>query len=216
MRLLLSLFILLLTTIEPVFAQNYTWQRIAIGDSTTVDFPGKPKKIIYKGQTAYGLYEEEALYSVSIQENARDAGLTVEEKRQFYDGAMRGAAETAKASQVISKVKFEVNGFEGLETTFLSSIAKVKNPVVIRMVLVNGTLYGQTFSAPASSAYAVVRQRFFASFAPRLRPAVVTPAETHTAAYKIGQLMGSLFVYGGIIAGVIFLLKRSAAKKNSA
>jgi hypothetical protein len=214
MKPLLLLILAFLSKIEPVFAQSGTWERINVGDSTTVDFPGTPKKILYKGQTAYGLYVEDGLYSVSIQAAATEAGLTVEEKRQFYDEAMQGAAKTAKASQVLSKARFSVNGFEGLETTFLSTIAKVKNPVVIRMVLINGTLYGQTFSASASPAHEVVRQRFFASFAPQLRPAAVTPAETRTTAYKIGQLLGSLLGYGGIIGGIVFLLLRSTTKKK--
>lgn len=216
MKLLLLLIFLFSTVVGPVFAQDGDWQRVTVGDSTTVDFPDKPKEIIHKGMTGYALYQAGALYSVSVGVEAADAGLTVEEKREFYDSAMKGAAETAKASQVISKSTFEVNGFEGLQTTFLSTIAKIKNPVVMRMILINGTLYGQTFSASASPAHTAARQRFFASFAPRLRPAAVTPAETHTSAYKIGQLIGKLLVYGGIIGGIIFLLTRSTSKRKQA
>ncbi len=215
MKLLLLVVCLLSTAVGPVFAQDGDWQRITVGDSTTVDFPGTPKKISHKDLTAYGLYQEDALYSVSIGAAATEAGLTIEEKRQFYDEAMRGAAKTAKASQIISKARFEINGFEGLETTFLSDIAKVRNPVVMRMILINGTVYGQTFSASVSPAHTAARQHFFASFAPRHRPAAVTPAETRTTAYKIGQLLGKLLVYGGIISGVIYLLLRLSKKKVS-
>ena len=214
MRMLVALFLLFITKIGPVFAQDNAWQRVAVGDSTTIDFPSKPKEFTHKGQTAYGLYEEGVLYSVAVQEKAKDAGLTLEEKRSFYDEAIQGAVEAAKAPRILSKTRFVINGFEGVEATFMSNIAKMKNPVVMRMVLVNSTLYGQTFSASASPAHTVARQRFFASFATRLHPAAVTSAETRTSAYKIGQLMGTLFFYGGIIAGVIFLLKRSAAKKK--
>jgi hypothetical protein len=216
MKLLLLLIFLFSPAVGPVFAQDGDWQRVTIGDSTTVDFPDTPKEVIHKGMTGYALYRAGALYSVSVGVGAADEGLTVEEKREFYDSAMKGAAETAKASQVISKSIFEVNGFEGLQTTFLSNIAKIKNPVIMRMILINGNLYGQTFSASASPAHTAACQRFFASFAPRLRPAAVTPAETHTRAYKIGQLMGKLLVYGGIIAGIIFLLTRSTSKRKQA
>jgi len=216
MRRLLLFIFLFSTAIESAFAQDDAWKRIAVGDSTTIDFPSKPKEIIHKGQTAYGLYEEGVLYSVAVQEKAKDAGLTLKEKRNFYDEAIQGAAEAAKAPRILSKTRFVINGFEGVEATFTSTIAKIKNLVVMRMVLVNSTFYGQTFSASPSPNHTAARQRFFASFAPRLRPAAVTPAETHTAAYKIGKLLGSLFVYGGIIAGVIFLLKRSTVKKKQA
>lgn len=215
MKLLLALILLFLSEVEPVFAQLATWQQITVGDSTTVDFPSKPRKILHKGQTAYGLYEKEVLYTVAIQANAAEAGLTVEEKRHMYDEAMRGAAETAKASQVTNKTRFEVNGFEGLEATFISTIDKIKNPVVMRMILINKTFYSQTFSASESPAHTAARQYFFASFATRSHPAAITPAESRTTAYKIGQLMGSLFAYGGIIGVIVFLLVRAMAKKKT-
>jgi hypothetical protein len=216
MKVLLLSVLLFSTVIGPVFAQDSDWQRVTVGDSTTVDFPSEPKKIIHKGQNAYGLYEEGVLYSVAVQEKAKDAGLTLEEKRSFYDEAIQGAAEAAKAPRILAKTRFVLNGFEGVEATFTSAIAKMKNPVVMRMILVNTTFYGQTFSASASPAHTAARQRFFASFTTRLHPAVVTSAETRTSAYKIGQLMGSVFFYGLLIAGVIFLLKRSTSKKKQA
>jgi hypothetical protein len=216
MKLLSLLIFLFSTAIEPAFAQDGDWLRITVGDSTTVDFPSEPKKIIHKGQNAYGLYDEGVLYSVAVQEEAKDAGLTLEEKRAFYDEAIQGAAEAAKAPRILTKTRFVLNGFEGVEVTFTSAIAKMKNPVVMRMILVNTTCYGQTFSASASPAHTAARQRFFASFATQLRPAAVTPAETHTRAYKIGQLMGNVFFYGLLIAGVVFLLKRSTSKKKQA
>ena len=216
MKILLLLIFLFSTAVGPVFAQDGDWQRVTVGDSTTIDFPSEPKKIMHKGQNAYGLYEEGVLYSVAVQEKAKDAGLTLEEKRSFYDEAIQGAAEAAKAPRILAKTRFVLNGFEGVEVTFMSAIGKMKNPVAMRMILVNSTFYGQTFSASASPAHTVARQRFFASFATRLRPAAVTSAETRTSAYKIGQLMGSVFFYGLLIAGVIFLLKRSTSKKKQA
>jgi hypothetical protein len=170
---------------------------------------------LYEGKTSYSLYEDGVLYSAAIQADVAEAGLTVEEKRRVYDEAVQGAAKTMKASRISNKSRFEVNGFEGLETTFISTIDKLKNPIVMRMVLVNKTFYGLTFSASASSAHTAARQHFFASFAPRLRPAAVTPAETRTTAYKIGEAVGSLVVYGGAIAGIIFLLLRSTTKKKT-
>lgn len=215
MKVLVLLVLFFLTIIKPVFAQDDTWQRVTVGDSTTVDFPNAPKKMVYKGLTSYSLYSEDVLYSVSVGEAATEAGLTIEEKRLFYDEAMQGAVNTAKASQIISKSKVDINGFEGLEIRFLSNISKIRNPVVMRMVLVNGTLYGQTFSASTSTDHTKARQQFFASFAPRLRPAAITPAETRTTAYKIGQLVGELLVYGGIIGGIIYLVARSSNKKRA-
>jgi len=196
-------------------AQSSTWQQVALGDSTTVDFPSKPKKVPYEGKTSYGLYEDGVLYSAAIQADAAEAGLTVEEKRCVYDEAVQGAAEAMKASQISNKNRFKVNGFEGLETTFIPAGHKLKNPVVMRMILVNNTFYGLTFSASASPAHTAARQHFFASFAPRLRPAAVTPAETHTAAYKSGRAAGRLLFYGVVIAGVLFLLLRSNTKKKN-
>ncbi|MFD1872595.1 hypothetical protein [Hymenobacter bucti] len=219
MKLLSVLIFFFLIKIDFTFAQSNNWQQITLGDSTTVDFPSKPKEVTYKGETAYGLYKDGVLYSVAIRANATDAGLTIEEKRHAYDEAVRGAAKAMKASQISNKIRFEVNGFEGLETTFIAASDKLKNPVIIRMILVNDTFYGLTFSASASPAHTAARQHFFASFAPRLRPAATTPAETHTAAYKIGEAIGKLLVYGGIIAGIIagiiFLLLRSTAKKKN-
>jgi hypothetical protein len=215
MKLLLILISFFLLKMYPASAQSNTWQQITLSDSITVDFPSKPKKVPYEGETSYGLYENEVLYSAAIQANAADAGSTVEEKSRFYDEAVQGAAEAMKASQISHKSKFEVNGFEGLEATFIPTGDKFKNPVVMRMILVNNTFYSLTFSASASPAHTAARQHFFASFAPRLRPAAVTPAETHTAAYKSGRAAGRLLFYGVTIAGVIFLLLRSNKKKQN-
>lgn|GEM_PF-3892781 len=212
------LILLLLTVVGraiPIAAQDGTWQKVSVEDSVTVAFPSNPKKVVQPNQIAYSLYADGVLYSLAIQRDAADPGTTIEEKRQFYEKAIQGAVERLHAKQVNDKSRFVVNGFEGLEATFVSGHAKLKNPVSMRMILVNDIFYGQLFSASPDSAHAIARAHFFASFVPQIRPAAVTPAETHTAAYRYGQLIGKLAVYGLIIGGIIFLLTRSSATKKN-
>ena len=215
MRYFIILIIFSISKTIPVIAQDKSWQKITVGDSVTVDFPSRPKRIVQDAITGFGLYADGVLYSFVIQPNAGDAGLTLEEKRRVYEEAMQGAAEKANATEILSKTSFAINGFEGLEATFIPKVAKLKNPVLMRMVLVNGTLYGQMFSASASPEHTAARQQFFASFVPQVRPVAATPAETHTRAYKLGQLIGGLLFYGAVIGGIIFLFLRwSTPRKN--
>jgi hypothetical protein len=215
MKCLYLLLLAIVGVITPGIAQVEQWQKFSVADSITVDFPGKPKEVIQNDQRGYGLYTDGVLYSVAVLRSVADAGTTIEEKRQLYDEAMKGAAEKVKAKQIGNKRRFVINGFEGLEATFISGLSKLKNPVTMRTILINDTFYGQTFSASLDSAHVAARQHFFASFVPRVHPAPPTPAETRTTAYRLGELTGKLAVYVAVIAGIIFLLKRWSSPKKS-
>ena len=164
MKFLLLLLLTVVVKTTPVIAQDEAWQKVSVEDSVTVDFPSEPKKIVQPNQIAYGLYADGVLYSLAIQRNAADAGSTTEEKYQLYEEAMQGAAKQAKATQIENKIRFVVNGFEGLEATFNSGNPKLKNPVTMRMVLINDTFYGQMFSASPDSAHAVARAHLYLKF----------------------------------------------------
>jgi hypothetical protein len=199
----------------PALAQSGPWHRTAIADSVTLDFPVEPTRHDVVNTKAYGVYEEGVLYSVNIQQNAFDAQATLTEKQEMYGGALEGAAERCKAPRVFNKTSFIVNGFEGVEGEFNPTVSKLTTPVHMRVVLVNGTFYGLLFSASPSAAHTAARQRFFASFVPRMQPVTSTPAETRTIAYKIGKLLGSLFFYGLLAGGAFLLLKRLNASGKS-
>jgi len=194
-----------------VSAQSQQWQKIVIGDSITVEFPGVPKKKETESKLgavhAYVLNDGTALYMAMVQEDAMDAAANNLEIAEFYDGALRGIG-----GPVLSRHSFTVNGFPGIEVQFTTP-NRPQLPAIkfMRVVVVNGTAYTQQFwtSTEQSENVANARRQFFSSFQPNVEKTtqVSEMVSTDSYAYRLGKLLGKLAV-DGIVVFVGFILLR--------
>lgn len=204
--------LLLCSSAGHVGAQPQQWQKITIGDSVTVEFPGAPKKKEMESRLgpadAYVLNDGAALYMVMVQKDAMAEESGDEEIAEFYGGIIRGLG-----GKVISKKTFILNGFPGIEAQF-STPNKPQLPAVkfLRTVMVNGTTYALQFwtSTEQASNTADSRRRFFASLQPKAQPVagVAKGVRANSRAYKLGKLLGSMACYGLVIWGGFVLLRR--------
>ena len=197
------------------YAQQDKWQKIIVGDSVTVEFPGVPEQKetetkLGKAQ-AYTLTDGRALYMAIVQSHALEEESNDSEIAEFYSGVLKGSG-----GQVLKKTSFSTNGFSGVEAQFITP----ENPQLpavkfLRVVAVNGTAYIQQVwtSDEQNEAVAPERQRFFASFQPKV--AKVDQAgegvQTNTSAYRLGKLLGRLAFYA-VVAFVGFVLLRRFLK----
>lgn len=189
-------------------AQDGTWQKVSIADSVTVEFPVEPKKYTQSGVTAYNVYHDSVVYSVAIIRNANSEKIADEDKQELYDGLIKGAVKRANATAIDTKTEFAANSYKGVEVSFHSHVKQLQGLTTIRAVLVNGTVFSQTFVGADNAANTSARQRFFKSFMPHQRPA--PPVKSR--AYRFGEMMGRLLLYGLLLAGILYLVSRPRKK----
>jgi hypothetical protein len=197
-------------------AQDKRWQKIYIDDSTTVDFPGTPKKKLVAGRQATFFRDDKVIYSVIVKKDIYGGNLIDSELKKFYDGTLKGMVNAFGGGEVIEEKEFIVNGFSGRQFQLITP-AKLKSPRIksARVLLVNGTFYTTNFWTNTEQDPHVdsARNRFFLSFRTSMKRTAAVDPGTQTQAYKLGSLMGSLFFYGALVAVFVAIVRRFSRPK---
>jgi hypothetical protein len=207
----LLLFLLTSTAALTSYAQEGTWQRVAITDSVTVEFPAAPRKYTQNGMTAYGVYQDSVVYSVTVMRNADSENLADEDRQEFYDGVIKGTAEQLNTKEIGGRNAFNINGFEGCRVAFQAHTNKLRGPTTLGVISINGTAYSLLFCGADTKTNLIARQHFFKSFQPRQRYVPLV----NSRAYRLGNFTGKILFYGLLLAVVLYLARRPKKKNRS-
>ncbi|MCB2410556.1 hypothetical protein [Hymenobacter lucidus] len=213
------LILLLLANQPGAHAQEQQWQKVKLNGSTTVAFPEPAEKKEVQGQQTYNVRSGNNTYIVTAQKDAFDSDPELADQQKFYDSVLEGAMSQLADAQLVAKRPFEKNGFVGLEAQFNTALqTDIPQTLFMRIILVDGTLFIQNFVTSVNVDQAAVadQDRFFNSFQTSARKTAYAEPGTHGPAYAIGKLMGRLVVYGGLLALVIFLIRRFSKSKKEA
>jgi hypothetical protein len=207
----LLLFLLTSTAALVSYAQEDTWQRVTVADSVTVEFPAAPKKYTQNGVTVYSVYQGSVLYSVATMKNPDGKSVTEEDRRKFYDGAIKGAIKQVNATEIGDTTGFYINGFKGIRITLQAQTDALRGPVTLGALFVHDTAFTLFFCGADNETNLAARRHFFQSFQPRQRPA----PPVMSRAYRLGEMMGRLAFYGLLLAGILYLARLPGKKNRS-
>ncbi|AIZ64024.1 hypothetical protein PK28_10560 [Hymenobacter sp. DG25B] len=210
--LILSLLLLFSSSIS---AQETQWQKVDLGDSVTVDFPGQATMLEVQGQKAYRLIDGETIYLAVVQQNSYKVNPSSAELDEFYNGVIKGILDVVENGKVISKRPFTIAGYDGLDLQ-ISTPDRADLPAVkfMRILQINGngyTLHYYTSEAGEKAEDSKAnRTKFFASLQPATNKESNSSLESakESSAYKLGHIMGKVFFYGLLIAGGFFIVRR--------
>lgn len=218
-RLFLLIILAMLVGKQAAHAQDHQWQKIKLGESTTVAFPERTEEKMLQGQQAFVVTSGSNTYIAMVQKAAFDPDPELAEQQKFYDGVLKGAMEQSGDARLVTKRTFEKNGFVGFEARF-NTMLRTDSPrtLFMRFILVDGTLFMQNFITSVESAQesAADRNHFFESFQTDAHKTAYAEPGTRSQVYKLGKLMGSLFFYGASLAIVIVLIRRFSKSKKVA
>ena len=197
-------------------AQDVSWQKVQLDDSTTIEFPGLATKKEVGGQQAFVFQNEQVIYSVVIQKNSFEGSPSDSVLTKFYRGALSGTIDAAGGGDILVAKAFVADGFTGLEAQYTTpnkpALPRVKT---LRFLLANEVLYTANFWTDADRIPEVdsARIRFFSSLHTTRVKAPVTTDETQGSGYASGYLMGKLFFYGALLLGIVVVIKRFSKRK---
>jgi hypothetical protein len=98
------------------------WQKIYLDDSTTVEFPGTPKKKLVAGRQAFSFQDDKAIYTLIVDRDAYGGNPVDSELKKFYDGTLRGMMNTSGGGEIIQEKAFNVDSFSGRQIQFTTPI----------------------------------------------------------------------------------------------
>jgi len=177
-------------------AQDRNWQKNRLDDSTTVEFPGTPKKKLVAGRQTTFFQDDKAIYSVIVEKDFYGGNPIDSELKKVYEGTLKGMMNAFGGGEIIEEKAFSVDGFSGRQIQFTTpnkpQLPRIK---AVRFLLANGTFYISNFWTNTEQDLRVdsARNHFFLSFQTSMKRTAAVDPETQTRAYKLGSLMGSLF-----------------------
>ena len=209
----LGAFILWLVTITSAFAQSQQWQKTQVGDSVIVEFPGAPTRQETAGGVVYFNRGEQISFLTVVKQKAFESDASVSEVKGFYDATLTGMLEAGGGGKIVNQQAVDLNGFPAVRAQLaMSKNSKITGPYFNQVVLINGTCYAQSVLVSGTTTPALLadKDRFFTSFTITKHRIAPGDPQTHTAAYRFGKSMGTVFFYGGLGALVLFFLRRKS------
>ena len=197
-------------------AQVEHWQRISLDDSTSIEFPGEPKKKLSNGQQATFFQNDKAIYSIIVGKDAYGGNPIDSELERFYTGTLKGMMDAFGGGEIIDEKPFVIDSFSGKEIRFTTPSKPQLPPIkTVRFLLANGTFYTTNFWTNTNQDPEVdsARNHFFSSFQTRMKKTAAVDPETQTGAYRLGSMLGSLFFYGALIAVFVAVVRRFSKSK---
>lgn len=214
-----SLLVIMLLISHFASAQGQRWRKVSLDDSASVDFPGQVTRKEMKGQQVVFFNDDKARYVFIIGKNAYDGNPIDSELAKIYAETWQGALERLGECKLVQCRKFTLDGFSGMEVQYTAPTPRsLPQFQFMRFLLANGTFYSASFltNNEHDTETDANRLRFFSSFRTGVKKTPPVDPETQTQAYKLGQLLGSLFVYGGLIAIVVVVIRRVSRPKQPA
>lgn len=199
-------------------AQPQQWQKIEVGDSVTVEFPGAPTRKEMAAGIIYVCKSEQISFLTVAKQGAFESDASASELQDFYNGTLTGMLEAGGGGKIINQQSVVLNGFPAVRAQIaMNKNSKITGLYFNQVVLVNGTCYAQSVLVPGNATPTLLaeKDRFFTSFRTIRHRTNPGDPETHTSAYRLGHLLGQVVFYGGLGALVLFFWRRKGRSSKT-